>query len=145
MQLFRRTLYVAAALITLAAVYQLGTTHAQGQGSEYVVDMTSNLVLTNHGRVFVRLLQQPNLPENWREWGAIDTGETAVAMVEFRGDPFPVCNVITTGGNLYQIADDGSGVRVRSQGNVIGVWGKSSGKPKVIKPGEEEAEQKEED
>jgi hypothetical protein len=139
MQLFRRTFYVVAALIAVAAVYQLGTTHAQDQGGEYVVDMTSNLVLTNRGRVFVRLLQQPNLPENWREWGAIDTEETAVALVEFRGDPFPVCNVITAGGNLYQIADDGSGVRVRYQGNVMGVFGDSGqGKPKLIKPGEDD-------
>jgi hypothetical protein len=141
MRLLRRALYVAVALGTLAFVYQLGITNAQSQGSEYVVDMTPNLVLTNHGRVFVRLVEAPNLPQNWRLWGSIDDGETAVAMVEFRGSPFPLCEIVTAGGNLYQIADDGTGVQVRYQGNALGVFGKSSVTPRVIKPETKEEEE----
>ena len=95
--------------------------------------MTSNLLWSSEGRVFVREVRSPQFDQTWKLFGSID--QPAVDIIEFRGGPFPACEILTPGGDVFQLADDGTGVKKRFVGNGFGVFRKSSTvSPKVITP-----------
>lgn len=130
MRFLRRISYAVIGLAVLAIVYQVGIQSARGQ-DEFAVAMTSNLLLSSEGRVFVREVRSPQLDQTWKLFGSID--QPAVDLIEFRGGPFPACEILTPGGDVYQLADDGTGVRKRFVGNGFGVFRNSTTvTPKVI-------------
>ncbi len=132
MRFLRWISYAVITLAVLVLVYQSGLRNARGQ-DEYAVAMTPNLLLSSEGRVFVKEVRSPHVDQTWKLFGSID--QPAIDLIEFRGNPFPACEVLTPGGAVYQLADDGTGVKKRYIGNGFGVFRKSSPvTPKVIIP-----------